>query len=65
MVSGIVLVVVGLVFSLGGGALPWIGRLPGDIAIERPHMRFYFPLTTCILISVIVSLAAIVVRWFR
>jgi uncharacterized membrane protein len=51
---GIVLVVVGLLW-------PWLtklglGRLPGDIVVEREHARFYFPLTTSLLISLILSL---------
>jgi hypothetical protein len=58
---GVVLVVVGAVFSLAG-KLPWLGRLPGDITIQREHFTFYFPLTTCILISVIISL---VLYFFR
>jgi Protein of unknown function (DUF2905) len=45
-----------------GGKLPWLGRLPGDIAIEREHFRFYFPLATSIVISVILSLMALLFR---
>ena len=58
---GILLVVVGVVFSLAG-KLPWLGHLPGDITIQRERFTFYFPLATCILISVIVSL---VLYFFR
>lgn len=58
---GIVLVVVGAVFSLAG-KLPWLGHLPGDITIQRERFTFYFPLGTCILISVIISL---VLYFFR
>lgn len=51
---GILLVVVGLLWpviqKLG------LGRLPGDIAIERDHFRFYFPITTSIIVSVLLSL---------
>jgi hypothetical protein len=36
--------------------VPWLGRLPGDIYIERPHFTFFFPLTTSILLSVVLSL---------
>jgi len=55
---GLILVVVGLVWS-------WlqkfgIGRLPGDIMIERDGFRFYFPITTMIIISVVLSL----ILWF-
>jgi hypothetical protein len=38
------------------GKIPWLGRLPGDIYIERRNVTFFFPLTTSILISVILSL---------
>ncbi len=58
---GLVLVIVGVVFSLAG-KLPWLGHLPGDITIERERFTFYFPLATCILISLIVSL---VLYFFR
>ena len=56
------LIVTGLVL-LGAGLLlyviphaPWLGRLPGDIKVERPGFRFYAPLTTSIIISVVLSL---------
>ncbi len=58
---GLVLVIVGVVFSLAG-KLPWLGHLPGDITIQRERFTFYFPLATCILISLIVSL---VLYFFR
>lgn len=50
---GILLVVLGVLW-------PWIaklglGRLPGDIVVEREHLRFYFPITTCIIISLIIT----------
>ena len=40
--------------------MPWIGKLPGDIYLHKKGFRFYFPVTTCVLISVIISL----VLWF-
>jgi len=50
-----------LVFALGAvlalaGKLPWFGRLPGDIVVERGPVTFYFPLATCVIISVVLSL---------
>ncbi len=51
---GLLTVVVGLIWLLAP-ALPWLGRLPGDIAIEREQFRFYFPLTTCLLISLLLT----------
>ena len=55
IVIGIALVVLGVLFSLGG-KLPWLGRLPGDIDIRRENFRFYFPLATCLIISVVITL---------
>jgi hypothetical protein len=59
---GKLLIVIGLVI-VGAGFLlllsdkiPWLGRLPGDITIKRDNFTFFFPLATCILISVILSL---------
>lgn len=56
---GLVLLAVGLVLTFGG-KIPLLGRLPGDIRIERENFSFYFPLTTCILISLLVTL----LLWF-
>jgi hypothetical protein len=61
---GRVLLVTGLLLALVGAALlaaerlPWLrlGRLPGDLRIERGNFRFYFPLATSILLSVVLSL---------
>jgi multisubunit Na+/H+ antiporter MnhG subunit len=61
------LVVMGLVMVLAGLAL-WglgslgFGRLPGDIYVRRGNMTFYFPLATCILLSVLISLLLMLFR---
>ena len=52
---GLVLVIVGVALSLAG-KLPWLGNLPGDITVQRGRFSFYFPVTTCIVVSVIISL---------
>jgi len=58
---GIILIAVGVVLSFVGKA-PWLGQLPGDIYIQRERYSFYFPLTTCVLISVIISLVLYFLR---
>lgn len=55
IVAGLILVGVGLFFLLSD-KVPWLGKLPGDITVKRDNFTFFFPLATCILISVIVSL---------
>jgi membrane protein implicated in regulation of membrane protease activity len=63
VVAGIVIVVVGLL--VWTGALSWFGRLPGDIRVERPNARLYVPITSMLLLSVVVSVVAALVRRFR
>jgi DUF2905 family protein len=56
---GLVMVLLGgilLLVSNFAGRVPWLGRLPGDIYIDRGSWRFYFPLGTSILLSVVLSL---------
>ncbi len=54
VVSGLVLVALGVVVWLGSRVLP-LGRLPGDIVVERPGFTFYFPLGTSLLLSAVLS----------
>jgi hypothetical protein len=58
---GLLLVALGLIFSFGG-KIPWLGHLPGDITIQRERFTLYFPLGTCIVISVIISLVLYLFR---
>ena len=53
--AGLLLVALGGLLLLGG-RLPWVGRLPGDIHIDRGNIKFYFPLTTCVLVSILLTL---------
>ena len=55
IVLGVVIVVLGLLLWSGVGS-GWLGRLPGDIRIERSNSTFYFPIVTCIIISIVLSL---------
>ncbi len=51
---GVALVLLGLLWPFIGKV--GLGRLPGDIVVERENMRFYFPITTCLLIGLVLSL---------
>jgi hypothetical protein len=55
LIIGLVIVRMALVWILAP-AVPWLGRLPGDIRIERGNFRFYFPVVTCLLLSLVLSL---------
>ena len=61
IVFGLVLVAVGVVLSFAP-KVPWLGRLPGDIYIHRGNFTFYFPLTTCILLSLLITLVLYLFR---
>ncbi|MFL5270224.1 MAG: DUF2905 domain-containing protein [Stellaceae bacterium] len=55
------LIAIGVVLAVVGLLWPWIsrlglGRLPGDIVVERGQFSFYFPIVTCLIISVVISL---------
>ncbi|MGB2650713.1 MAG: DUF2905 domain-containing protein [Candidatus Omnitrophota bacterium] len=54
VIFGAILILLGAMFMLVG-KLPWIGRLPGDIVIRKESFTLYFPVTTCILVSIVVS----------
>ena len=45
-------------------SIPWLGKLPGDIRIERENFRFYFPVVTCILISLVLTGIMWLIRFF-
>jgi hypothetical protein len=55
IIAGVICIMAGL-FVMYQDKIPFIGRLPGDIRIEKENFKFYFPLTTSILLSIIVSL---------
>jgi hypothetical protein len=59
---GIILVVAGLILYFGGDRLKWLGHLPGDIRIEKENFRFYFPVSTMIIISVILTLIVSLIK---
>ncbi|MDQ7054243.1 MAG: DUF2905 domain-containing protein [candidate division KSB1 bacterium] len=61
---GLFLVLIGVVLYVAR-SFPFLGRLPGDIRIEKPNFVFYFPITTSILISLILSLIFYLISRFR
>ena len=61
MIVGGALLLLGALLSFGA-RIPWLGRLPGDIVIERDNFRFYLPITTSIVISIVLSLIAAAFR---
>jgi hypothetical protein len=61
VIAGVLLVIVGLGFMFAD-KIPYVGRLPGDIFIKREKFSFYFPLTTSIIISIILTILISIFR---
>ena len=64
VIIGVITTFVGSVMW-SGFAPKWLGRLPGDIRIEREHSAFYFPIVTCIILSIVLSLLFSIFSIFR
>jgi uncharacterized protein HemY len=60
---GFLLVLIGLIFSFAG-KIPYLGKLPGDIYIKRKNFTLFFPITTCILVSIILSVIFYIISKF-
>ena len=61
---GIVIALLGCIIYLFGDKLSWLGRLPGDIRVEGRGGGFYFPIVTCIVVSVVINLIIVLIRRF-
>jgi hypothetical protein len=64
IVIGVVVILAGIIIYFFGNKLGFIGRLPGDIRIEGENSGFYFPITTCILFSLIITGIIKLIQWF-
>jgi uncharacterized membrane protein len=64
IIIGIILVIAGLIIYFAGNKFGWLGQLPGDINIVKNNVRIFIPLTTMILISVVLSLILYLIRKF-
>lgn len=62
MLAGAALLVIGLLLQFAPGLLHWFGRLPGDIRIEGERGRFYFPVVSMLIVSLVLSL---LLNWLR
>ncbi len=62
IIIGIIVIIAGLILYFFGNRLLWLGHLPGDIRVEKENFRFYFPITTMILLSLLLSLILWIIR---
>lgn len=62
LLIGILLVIAGIILYFFGNKFTWLGKLPGDIRVEKEHFRFYFPITTMIILSLLISIILYIIR---
>ena len=56
IIAGVIVVIIGVIIYFFSDKLNWLGKLPGDIHIEKDNFRFYFPVVTMIIVSIILTI---------
>lgn len=64
ILTGIIIVIIGVILTFAG-KIPFLGKLPGDISIKRENFTFYFPVTTSIIVSILLSLILYLIGKFK
>ena len=64
VIAGIIIVIIGIIVYFFGNKLNWLFNLPGDIRIEKENFRFYFPITTMLLLSGLLTLIVKIIQKF-
>jgi len=62
IVAGVALIIIGLVVYFFHDKLHWMGNLPGDIRVERENFKFYFPITTMIVFSLLITIIVQIIK---
>ncbi len=62
VIIGLVIVLIGLLYQYFPKTVTWFGKLPGDIRIDKPNTKVYFPITSLILVSLVFNLVLYVIR---
>ena len=64
IIGGLIILVIGIIVYFFGDKMDWLGRLPGDIRIKKQNVRVYFPITTMIIISIVLTLLVNLIKKF-
>ena len=65
IVAGIALIIIGIIIKYAPWLVNWFGKLPGDIRIEKEHSKVYFPITSMVVISIVLTILVNLFRFFR
>lgn len=61
---GALLLLIGVIVYLFNDKLNWLGRLPGDVRVEQENFRFYMPIATCVVLTIVINLVLWLIRRF-
>ena len=64
ILAGVIIVVIGIIIYFFSDKLSFLGKLPGDIRIEKENFRFYFPITTMIILSILLTVIITIIKRF-
>ena len=64
IIIGVAIIIIGIVLYFFPNAFRWLGRLPGDIRVEKENSGFYFPVVTMIIVSVVLTVVVNIIRRF-
>lgn len=64
VIAGIILIVIGVLLYLAPWLFSWFGKLPGDIRIEKENSKIFFPITSMLIISIILTIVVNIIRYF-
>ena len=64
IIAGVIIVVIGIIIYFFSDKLSFLGKLPGDIRIEKENFRFYFPITTMIILSILLTVIINIIKRF-
>jgi H+/Cl- antiporter ClcA len=65
IIAGIILIVIGLILWLAPGLFSWFGKLPGDIRIEKENSKVFIPITSMLLISIVLTVLINLIRYLK
>ena len=64
IIAGIIILLIGIIVYFFGDKLGWFGRLPGDIRVDKENVKIFFPITTMIIISIVLTLLINLIKKF-
>lgn len=62
IIAGAILIIIGLAYYFFGNLFSWLGKLPGDIRYESGNSKVFFPITTCIVITILLNLIMYLIK---